>query len=136
MTDTLHYEIVSPECLLKDAHAAMIVVPGTDGDFTALPHHAPMMSTIRPGVVEIYEAEGAEPTRLFLKGGLAQINPAGLTILAEETIELDKVDTDDLNQKISNTKEDIEDAKDDIERSALEKKLAWMVALSEVVHAA
>lgn len=136
MTDTLHYEIVSPECLLKDAHAAMIVVPGTDGDFTALPHHAPMMSTIRPGVVEIYETEGAAPTKLFLKGGLAQINPTGLTILAEETIELDAVNADELNQQISDTREDIEDAKDDIERTGLEKKLAWMVALAEVVHAA
>jgi len=136
MTDTLHYEIVSPECLLQDAHAAMIVVPGTDGDFTALPDHAPMMSTIRPGVVEIYETEGGDPTRLFLRGGLAQINPAGLTILAEETIELDDVDIDDLTQKISDTKEDIEDAKDDIERAVLEKKLAWMVVLAEVVQAA
>ncbi|MFC4349291.1 F0F1 ATP synthase subunit epsilon [Kordiimonas lipolytica] len=133
MTDTLHYEIVSPERLLKDAEAAMIVVPGTEGDFAALPAHAPMMSTIRPGVVEIFETEGGEPERLFVKGGLAQISPAGLTILAEETLSLEDVDLDDLNTKIANTREDIEDAKDDVERAGLEKELDWMVALADIV---
>ncbi|NVJ99639.1 MAG: F0F1 ATP synthase subunit epsilon, partial [Alphaproteobacteria bacterium] len=128
-----HYEIVSPERLLKDAEAAMIVVPGTDGDFAALPSHAPMMSTIRPGVVEIFETEGSEPERLFVKGGLAQISPAGLTILAEETLSLDDVNVEDLNQKIADTREDIEDAKDDVERAGLEKELDWMTALADIV---
>ncbi|WP_417460595.1 F0F1 ATP synthase subunit epsilon [Kordiimonas sp.] len=135
MTDTLHYEIVSPERLLKDAEAAMIVVPGADGDFAALPDHSPMMSTIRPGVVEIFESEGGTPERLFVKGGLAQISPEGLTILAEETIALDAVNETELAQKISDTREDIEDAKDDVERARLEKELAWMVALADVVAA-
>ncbi len=133
MTDTLHFEIVSPERLLKDAEAAMIVVPGADGDFAALPAHAPMMSTIRPGVVEIFETEGGEPERLFVKGGLAQISPAGLTILAEETLSLDDVDLDDLNKKIADTREDIEDAKDEVERAGFEKELEWMVALADIV---
>ncbi|GHF20359.1 ATP synthase epsilon chain [Kordiimonas sediminis] len=133
MSDTLHYEIVSPERLLKDAEAAMIVVPGTDGDFGVLPNHAPMMSTIRPGVVEIYETDGSEADRLFLKGGLAQVGPNGLTILAEETLSLDDVDTDDLAKTIQNTIEDIEDAKDDVERARFEKELAWMSALQEIV---
>ena len=126
MTDTLHYEIVSPERLLRNAEAAMIVVPGAEGDFAALPDHSPMMSTIRPGVIEIFETEGATPDRLFVKGGLAQISSSGLTILAEETIALDSVDMAELNQKIADTREDIDDAKDDVERVRLEKELAWM----------
>ena len=135
MAEMLHFEIVSPERLLKDAEAAMVVVPGTDGDFAALPAHAPMMSTIRPGVVEVYETEGATPERLFLKGGLAQISPDGLTILAEETLALDEVDAGELAQKISDTREDIDDAKDDVERAGLEKELAWMTTLSEILAA-
>ncbi len=135
MADTLHLEIVSPERLLKDAEVAMVIVPGMDGDFTALPQHAPLMSTIRPGVVEIFASEGAEAERLFLKGGLAQISSAGLTILAEETIALDSVDSDDLAQKISDTREDVQDAKDDIERSAAETELAWMTALADEIAA-
>jgi len=135
MTDTLHLEIVSPERLLKDAQVAMVIVPGADGDFTALPAHAPLMSTIRPGVVEIFETEAADPERLFLKGGLVQISPAGLTILAEEVVTLDDVEADDLAKKIADTREDIEDAKDDVERTAYEKELAWMTVLSEVIAA-
>lgn len=132
MSDTLHYEIVSPERLLKDAEAAMIVVPGADGDFGVLPGHAPMMSTIRPGVVAVYASESAAPEKLFVKGGLAQVSPKGLTILAEETISLDGVDTAELAKKIADTREDIADAKDELAKAHLEKELDWMLALAEV----
>ena len=135
MTDTLHLEIVSPERLLKDAEVAMVVVPGADGEFTALPQHAPMMSTIRPGVIEIFASENGDAERLFVKGGLAQISPSGLTILAEETLVLDDVDRDDLAKQIADTREDIQDAKDDIERSTFEKELAWMTVLEDVIAA-
>ncbi len=135
MSETLHLEIVSPERLLKDAEVAAVVVPGADGDFTAMPQHAPMMSTIRPGVVEIQTSEDSEAERLFVKGGLAQISPSGLTILAEETLVLDDVDAAELSQKISDTREDIQDAKDDVEKAAFEKELAWMTVLADVVAA-
>ncbi|PCI63676.1 MAG: F0F1 ATP synthase subunit epsilon [Kordiimonadales bacterium] len=135
MTDTMHLEIVSPERLLKDAQVAMVVVPGMDGDFAAMPQHAPMMSTIRPGVIEIYEQESGTAERLFVKGGLAQISPEGLTILAEETLSLDGVNAEELAQNISNMQEDIQDAKDDIARAGFEKELAWMTALQEVIAA-
>jgi F-type H+-transporting ATPase subunit epsilon len=135
MADTLHLEIVSPERLLKDAQVAMVIVPGMDGDFTALPQHAPLMSTIRPGVIEIFADEAGDAERLFVKGGLVQISPAGLTILAEETLTLDDVDSEDLAQKISDTREDVQDAKDDVERIAAEKELAWMMALADIIAA-
>lgn len=133
MADMLHFEIVSPERLLKDAQAAMVVVPGTDGDFAALPQHAPMMSTIRPGVVEIFETEGGDAERLFVKGGLAQISPEGLTILAEEAIQLDDVDAADLSAKIADAEASLNAASDDVARAAAEKELEWMTALSEIV---
>lgn len=133
MTDTLKLEIVSPERLLKDATAAQVVVPGSDGDFAVLPAHSPMMSTIRPGVIEIFETETSDAECLFVKGGLAQVSPEGLTLLAEEVIDLTTVDTTDLAQKIIDTREDIEDAKDDVERTGFEKELSWMLALQDVV---
>jgi F-type H+-transporting ATPase subunit epsilon len=135
MADMLKFEIVSPERLLKDTEAAMVVVPGADGDFAAMPAHAPMMSTIRPGVIEIYESEAGDAERLFVKGGLAQISPDGLTILAEEALALDSVDGDDLSKKITDAREDLDDAKDDVERARLEKELAWMTVLADVVAA-
>jgi len=135
MTDTLHLEIVSPERLLKDAQVAMVVIPGSDGDFTALPDHAPLMSTIRPGVIEIFEDEAGQAERLFVKGGLVQISAAGLTILAEETLSLDGVDAGDLAKQIADTRENINAAQDDVERVAAEKNLAWMTVLAEEIAA-
>jgi F-type H+-transporting ATPase subunit epsilon len=133
MSDTLHLEIVSPERLLKDAQAAMVVVPGTDGDFGVLPNHAPMMSTIRPGVVDVITTEGDEAERFFVKGGLAQVSEKGLTILAEEILNLDEQNAHDLQEQIAATKSSIDAAKDDVERAQLEKDLSWMLALAEVI---
>jgi F-type H+-transporting ATPase subunit epsilon len=133
MSDTLRLEIVSPERLLMDAQAAMVVVPGTDGDFGVLPNHAPMMSTIRPGVIDVVASDGDDAQRFFVKGGLAQVSPEGLTILAEEVLSLDEQNAHDLEEKIASTRASIDGAKDDIERALFEKELTWMVALSEVI---
>ncbi len=131
---TLHYEIVSPERLLADAEAAMVVVPGTDGDFAVLADHAPFMSTMRPGVIAIHgDSDSTANERLFVKGGLAQVSPSGLTILAEEAMALDSVDADDLAQNIANALEDLARASDDIEAGRIEAELEWMVALQDVV---
>jgi len=133
MSDSLRFELVSPERLLKDTTVAMVMVPGTDGDFAVLPGHAPMMSTIRAGVVEVYESEDGEAERLFLKGGLAQVTSAGLTILAEETLVVADVDAAELAQELTNAREDVEDASDDILRARAEKNVAWMEALTEAI---
>lgn len=133
MTDTLHLEIVSPERLLKDAEVAMVVVPGTDGDFGAMPAHAPMMSTIRPGVIQIFETEAGEPEQLFVKSGLAQISATGLTILAEDMIDLNRVDTTELAADIAKAQDAVNTASDDIERGLAETELLWMTTLSEIV---
>lgn len=86
----LHFELVSPERLVRSGAVHMVVVPGTEGDFGVLAGHAPMMSTIRPGEIAIYAQEGAAPERIRIEGGLAQVSEKGLTILAEQ---LDAVTT-------------------------------------------
>jgi F-type H+-transporting ATPase subunit epsilon len=84
MADLFTFELVSPERLLSSAKVAMVVVPGSEGDFGVLPGHAPMMSTIRPGIIEVYATEGTTPSaRYEIEGGFAEVTPAGLTILAE-----------------------------------------------------
>lgn len=84
MAGTFQFELVSPEKKLASAQVAMVVVPGTEGDFGVLPGHAPMMSTIRPGIVEIYATEGSAPSaRYEIDGGFAEVSAEGLTILAE-----------------------------------------------------
>jgi F-type H+-transporting ATPase subunit epsilon len=84
MAGTFTFELVSPERLLSSGQVAMVVVPGAEGDFGVLPGHAPMMSTIRPGVIEVYATEGSAPSaRYEIEGGFAEVTPEGLTILAE-----------------------------------------------------
>lgn len=87
MAATLQVELVSPEKKLASQAVAMVVVPGAEGDFGVLPGHAPMMSTIRPGIIEIYATEGTTPSaRYEIDGGFAEVTPEGLTILAEAAI--------------------------------------------------
>ena len=89
MADLLKFELVSPERLLSSAKVAMVVVPGSEGDFGVLPGHAPMMSTIRPGIIEVYATEGSTPSaRYEIEGGFAEVSPEGLTILAESVTAL------------------------------------------------
>ncbi len=81
---TFKFELVSPERMLASADVAMVVVPGAEGDFGVLPGHAPLMSTIRPGIIEVYATEGSSPSaRYEIEGGFAEVTPEGLTILAE-----------------------------------------------------
>ena len=130
MSDSIHFELVSPERLLMDIEATSVVVPGTEGDFTVLPGHAPVMSTIRPGVVEVTETEGQEPSRLFVRGGFAEVTSEGLVILAEEAILLAQVSREELEQKAADAREDLEDAKTDEERRLATEALARLTELA------
>ncbi|MGL4313652.1 MAG: ATP synthase F1 subunit epsilon [Sphingomonas sp.] len=80
----LHFELVTPEKLVRSEEVYQVVVPGTEGDFGVLPGHAPFMSTIRDGALHIYKTEKSEPEVLPIKGGFAEVNAAGLTVLAEQ----------------------------------------------------
>ncbi|MBB5715244.1 ATP synthase F1 subunit epsilon [Sphingomonas aerophila] len=81
----LHFELVTPERLVRSEEVYMVVVPGTEGDFGVLEGHAPFMSTIRDGSLSIYRAQGATPETLPITGGFAEVNAKGLTVLAEQT---------------------------------------------------
>ena len=80
----LHFELVTPERLVRSEDVYMVVVPGTEGDFGVLEGHMPVMSTIRSDAsLEIYPTQGASPERLTVTGGFAEVNDKGLTVLAE-----------------------------------------------------
>jgi F-type H+-transporting ATPase subunit epsilon len=116
-----HFELVSPEKLLFSGDVESVVVPGTEGQFTVLKDHAPVMTTLKPGVVEVLE--GASKThRVFVRGGFADVAPTGLTVLAEQAISLEDLDTAKLAQEIKNAEEDVKDAiADEAKRAASEK---------------
>jgi len=80
----LHFELVTPERLVRSEEVHMVVVPGTEGDFGVLAGHAPVMSTIRNGELAVYKTQGGEPERIAIEGGFAEVNDKGLTVLAEK----------------------------------------------------
>jgi F-type H+-transporting ATPase subunit epsilon len=100
-----------------------VVVPGSEGYFTVLKGHAPFMSTLKPGVVDVTPAGGGSPTRIFVRGGFADVSTEGLTILAEQAIPLGEVDAAMLAQEVKNAEEDVADAKDAAAKAAAELKL-------------
>jgi F-type H+-transporting ATPase subunit epsilon len=79
----LKFELVTPEKLVRSEDVHMVVVPGTEGDFGVLEGHAPVMSTVRDGAVQVYKSEGAAPEEIQVRGGFAEVSENGLTILAE-----------------------------------------------------
>lgn len=79
----LHFELVTPEKLLRSEDVQMVVVPGSEGDFGVMEGHAPYMSTLRDGELAIYRTFPGEPERVAVRGGFAEVNEKGLTVLAE-----------------------------------------------------
>jgi F-type H+-transporting ATPase subunit epsilon len=93
MPDRVHFELVTPERLMLSTEVEMVVVPGTEGNFGVLPGHSPLISTIRPGMIDIYQTRAAISERIFVVSGIAEVTPERCTVLAEEAIlpgELDR----------------------------------------------
>lgn len=79
----LHFELVTPEKLVRSEEVHMVVVPGTEGDFGVLEGHAPVMSTIRDGALRVYAGKDSAPEEIAIRGGFAEVGANGLTVLAE-----------------------------------------------------
>lgn len=107
MADKLHFNLVSPERQLMSEDVDQVDVPGSEGIFGVLPNHAPVMATLSPGVVKV--RNGADETRIFVRGGFAEVTPAGLTILAEEAIPVKELDHAAIAQRIKDAEEDLRD---------------------------
>jgi F-type H+-transporting ATPase subunit epsilon len=118
MAEKLPFDLVSPERLLLSEDAEMVTLPGTEGDLGVLAGHEPLITTLRPGVIDVKGgARGDE--RFFVMGGFADIGPAKLTVLAEEAFPVAGVDAAAVDQRIADTKEDLLVAKTELERSRL-----------------
>ena len=91
MPDLVQFELVSPERLILSTEVEMVVVPGTEGNFGVLPGHAPLISTIRPGTIDIYQG-GAITERIFVVSGFAEVTPERCTVLADEAMSPDSLD--------------------------------------------
>src|SRR3972149_11819698 len=104
MPDPFKFELVSPERLLVSGDVEQVLVPGAEGDMTVLAYHAPLLTTLRPGLLDI-GYPGGEHKRYFIRGGFAEIGPSGLTVLAETAIDLVELDARQLAQAVQNVEE-------------------------------
>ena len=122
MADTFTFELVSPERLLISEDVESVVVPGSEGDFQVLVDHAPVLTTLRAGLLDVVLPDGKE-RRIFVRGGFAEAGPESLTVLAQTAIDSADLDKAALAQEIKNAEEDVADAKDDEIRDKAQDKL-------------
>jgi F-type H+-transporting ATPase subunit epsilon len=131
---TFHFELVSPEKLLFSGDVEAVVVPGIEGQFTVMKDHAPVMTIMKAGIVEIDETS-AKKTRLFVRGGFADVAGGGLTILAEQAMPLEQLDAAQLAAQIKNAEEDLTDAKTEATKNAASEKLDQLHELKAALAA-
>ncbi|MGY9054122.1 MAG: F0F1 ATP synthase subunit epsilon [Alphaproteobacteria bacterium] len=136
MTDgKVDFELVSPERLLASKAVDMVVVPGGDGDFGVLPGHAPLLSTVRPGVIEVYEGREVSD-RIFVAGGFAEVTRERCTVLAEVAMPVSEIDTNVTEQDLRSAREDVDSAKSDFERDSANRRADVAKAKLEAVRRA
>jgi F-type H+-transporting ATPase subunit epsilon len=115
MAGTLKFELVTPERMALSQDATQVVVPGLEGDFTVLPGHAPVLSALRPGVVDVTLPD-ASKARIFVKGGFAEVNPQHLTVLAERALDVEAMDAGTIAAELAVAEADLAAAADDTAR--------------------
>ncbi|WP_097106868.1 F0F1 ATP synthase subunit epsilon [Hoeflea halophila] len=132
MADSFNFELVSPERLLLSASVTEVVLPGMDGEMTVMAHHAPTMTTIKPGVVTVVTAEG-KSDRFVVFGGFADILPEGCTLLAESAVAVSDIDRDDLAQRLQDAREDVADATTDADKQKAQEYLDQLTTLNGAI---
>jgi F-type H+-transporting ATPase subunit epsilon len=123
MADRIQFELVSPERLLISQAVEMVVLPGAEGDFGALPEHAPTVAALRPGVISVFE-NNQVIERVFVAGGFAEVTPERCTVLAERAVPVAELDRAGAEKAIADARDDLADAKTDLARAAAENEIA------------
>lgn len=128
MAEKIKFELVSPAKLLVSEAVDMVVVPGSEGDFGALALHAPMITTVRPGVIDVHDG-GKVGKRIFVAGGFAEVNEERVTVLAEEAIPVGEITADMVSARLQEAREAVADAKSDAEKAAAAQRMLVATAL-------
>jgi F-type H+-transporting ATPase subunit epsilon len=130
MADKVNFELVSPERLLVSDSFDMVVIPGGDGDFGVLPGHSPLISTIRPGVIDIHDG-GRIAHQVFVGGGFAEVQPDRCTVLAEEAVMVADIDRGAVEERLRVAELDARDAESDQERARAQAKVSLLKSMLE-----
>ena len=118
MAGTFKFELVTPERMALSQDATQVLVPGVEGEFTVLPGHAPVISALRPGVIEVTLAEGGETERIFVKGGFAEVDADRVTVLAERAMAVEQMSADVVAAELETAEAELAAAADDASRLA------------------
>ncbi|MEE8560247.1 MAG: ATP synthase F1 subunit epsilon [Alphaproteobacteria bacterium] len=135
MAEKVEFELVAPEQLLFSASVDMVVVPGTEGDFGVLPGHAPLISLLRPGVIDVHD-EGELSERIFVASGFAEVTPARCTVLAAEAAPLRNLERGAVEARLEAARRGAGEAETDEEREAFAKDIAVAEAMLAAIEKA
>jgi F-type H+-transporting ATPase subunit epsilon len=127
---TFPFELASPEQLVFSGNVEHVVVPGSEGEFGVLAGHAPLVAMLRPGILTVL---GADERRFVVRGGFAEVNPTGLTVLADFAAAIEDVDRDVLAGQIKDLEEDVADKPQGQERDRAAQRLDQLKSLLEVL---
>ncbi|HEX9810047.1 MAG TPA: F0F1 ATP synthase subunit epsilon [Alphaproteobacteria bacterium] len=133
MADKVAFELVSPTRLLYSDAVDMVVVPGSEGDFGVLPGHAPLISLVRPGVIDIHDG-GKVGARIFVAGGFAEVVETRCTVLAEEAVPVADIDRAEAESRLSAARAAAGQAQTEPERAAAERRILVAEALVEAAR--
>jgi F-type H+-transporting ATPase subunit epsilon len=128
MAGTFKFELVSPERILLSMDADQVVVPGADGDFAVLAGHAPVITTLRPGVIDV--TAGTTKRRVFVKSGFAEVDPTRLTVLAQKAYNVEDMTAAIVADELKTAEAELASAKDDASRAAADTLVAELKRLT------
>ena len=131
MADRLQFELVTPERLLLSEMVEMVVVPGTEGNFGVLPGHAPLISSIRPGTIDIYEGQTVI-RRIFVVSGTAEVTPERCTVLADEAMAPDEVDRGAIEAELQTVQGNLPSLRERVARAIGSERDSLLVELSRM----
>ena len=123
----LHFEFVSPERVLFSGEVDQVDLPGLEGDMGILAQHAPLVTPLRPGIITIFNGGARESVVVI--GGIAEVSPAGLTVLADQATPREDFDSAMLATEIKDAEEDVADATDEAQRDRLARRLEQLRSL-------
>lgn len=128
------FELVSPESLLFSGEVEAVQVPGSEGDMTVLAQHAPLITTLRPGLIGVQERPGSEVRRIFVRGGLADISQTRVTILAEQAVPVEEMTAERLAGEVEAAQQGVASASTDEARSRAQERLGQMQGVQTMMR--
>ena len=132
----IQFELVSPEKKIMSEGVTMAVIPGTEGDFGVLSGHAPFITTVKTGVVEIYRDDmNTCSERIFIAGGFADVSNENCTILAEQAINVNDINVDDVTAQLSDAKENLSLAEGNADKRRFQKRVDILTAMQTAAAA-